>query len=69
MILDAKLIETLLEHTWPGNVRELENLIIKALEKTGWNKSKAAKRLDIPRHVLIHRLRKDDIEEPDYFKK
>ena len=41
------------------------SLIVDALEKTGWNKSKAAKRLDIPRHVLIYRLKKYGIEPPD----
>jgi len=41
-----------------------KNLIIEALEKTGWNKSKAAKRLDIPRHVLIYRLKKYGIDNP-----
>jgi two-component system NtrC family response regulator len=40
------------------------NMIVEALEKTGWNKTKAAKRLDIPRHVLIYRLKKFGIEEP-----
>lgn len=34
------------------------DLILEALEKTGGNKTKAAKRLDIPRHVLIYRLKK-----------
>lgn len=42
-----------------------KDLIVEALEKTGWNKSKAAKRLDIPRHVLIYRLKKFGIEAPD----
>ena len=42
-----------------------KNLIIEALEKTGWNKSKAAKRLDIPRHVLIYRLTKFGISTPE----
>ncbi len=41
------------------------NLILEALEKTGWNKTKAAKRLEIPRHVLIYRLKKFGIESPD----
>ena len=41
------------------------HLIIEALEKTGWNKTRAAKRLDIPRHVLIYRLKKFGIESPD----
>jgi two-component system NtrC family response regulator len=40
------------------------DLIIDALVKSGWNKTKAAKRLDIPRHVLIYRLKKYDISEP-----
>jgi len=40
------------------------SLILDALEKTGWNKSKAAKRLDIPRHVLIYRLKKYGIATP-----
>lgn len=40
------------------------NVIIEALEKTGWNKTKAAKRLEIPRHVLIYRLKKFGIESP-----
>ncbi len=40
------------------------NVIIEALEKTGWNKTKAARRLEIPRHVLIYRLKKFGIQEP-----
>lgn len=40
------------------------NLILEALEKTGWNKTRAAKRLDIPRHVLIYRLKKFGIDSP-----
>jgi len=51
-----------------GNQVTLEeaerNLILEALEKTGWNKTKAAKRLDIPRHVLIYRLKKFGIDSP-----
>ncbi len=48
--------------TLEGAEREL---ILDALRKSGWNKSKAAKRLEIPRHVLIYRLKKYDITEPD----
>ena len=44
-------------------------IILEALEKTGWNKSKAAKRLDIPRHVLIYRLKKFGIEAPNHIDK
>jgi len=45
-------------------LRETEkNMIIEALKKTGWNQSKAAKMLDIPRHVLIYRIKKYGIKE------
>lgn len=51
-----------------GNQMTLEeaerNLILEALEKTGWNKTKAAKRLDIPRRVQIYRLKKFRTESP-----
>ncbi len=40
-------------------------MIIEALEKTGWNKTKAAKRLGVPRHVLIYRLKKFDIDDSE----
>ncbi|MGD9807910.1 MAG: sigma-54-dependent transcriptional regulator [Deferribacterales bacterium] len=44
------------------NLEELEkNIVIKALEKFDGNKSKAAKYLCIPRHVLLYRLEKFDI--------
>ena len=33
-------------------------LILKALEKSGGNRSKAARLLHVPRHVLIYRLEK-----------
>ncbi len=51
----------------PGNSTErdqqtLEEVereaIINALQKTGWNKTKAASLLEIPRHVLVYRLKK-----------
>jgi two-component system NtrC family response regulator len=35
-----------------------KKLIVDALNKSSWNKSKAAKRLNIPRHVLIYRMKK-----------
>ncbi|PKK83883.1 MAG: DNA-binding response regulator [candidate division Zixibacteria bacterium HGW-Zixibacteria-1] len=39
--------------------REAEKkLILDALEKYAWNKSRAAKHLEIPRHVLIYRMKK-----------
>ena len=46
-------------------LRETERrLIIQALEQSGWNKTRAAKLLSIPRHVLIYRLKKYGIEQP-----
>lgn len=38
-------------------------LIVDALDRCGWNKSKAAELLDIPRHVLIYRMKKYDIQK------
>ena len=37
--------------------------IIKALKQTNWNQSRAADLLDIPRHVLIYRMKKMDIHK------
>jgi len=38
-----------------------KKLIIDALDKCAWNKSKAAKQLNIARHVLIYRMKKYDL--------
>jgi len=35
-----------------------KRLIISALEKFGWNRTKAAVYLSIPRHILIYRMKK-----------
>ena len=40
-----------------------ENLIVDALNVCGWNRTKAAKYINIPRHVLIYRMKKYGIEE------
>lgn len=40
-------------------------LVIKALKKNGWNRSRAARYLNIPRHVLIYRIKKYNISEND----
>jgi two-component system NtrC family response regulator len=40
-----------------------EKLVRDALDKCGWNKSKAAKHLNIPRHVLLYRMKKYNIRE------
>jgi two-component system NtrC family response regulator len=44
------------------SLEEIEKgLIVKALEKSGGNRSQAARLLKIPRHVLIYRLEKFDL--------
>ncbi|HBZ01531.1 MAG TPA: DNA-binding response regulator, partial [candidate division Zixibacteria bacterium] len=40
-------------------------LITDALRNAGWNQSKAAARLGIPRHVLIYRMKKYNIKEQE----
>jgi two-component system NtrC family response regulator len=40
-----------------------EKLVRNALDKCGWNKSKAAKYLNIPRHVLLYRMKKYSIAD------
>jgi DNA-binding NtrC family response regulator len=51
------------------SLEEVEKQMIRdALAKTGWNKSKAAKRLNIPRHVLIYRLKKYGLTDAGKFR-
>jgi two-component system NtrC family response regulator len=40
-----------------------EKLVREALTQCGWNRTKAAKFLKIPRHVLLYRMKKYDIHE------
>lgn len=40
-----------------------KKLIVDALDKFAWNKSRAAKYLSVPRHVLIYRMKKYDISQ------
>jgi two-component system NtrC family response regulator len=40
-----------------------EKIIREALDRCGWNRTKAAKYLNIPRHVLLYRMKKYKIEE------
>lgn len=48
--------------------REAElSLVRDALERCGWNRTKAAKYLNVPRHVLIYRMKKYGIEEAESF--
>jgi two-component system NtrC family response regulator len=59
---DRAIIEKTPEHL---TFREAEvSLVRDSLERCGWNRTKAAKYLNVPRHVLIYRMRKYGIEEP-----
>jgi two-component system NtrC family response regulator len=40
-----------------------ERIIREALDRCGWNRTKAAKYLKIPRHVLLYRMKKYKIED------
>lgn len=40
-------------------------LVLDALKRCGWNRTKAARYLNVPRHVLIYRMKKYKIEESD----
>lgn len=40
-----------------------EMLVVNALNRFGWNRTKAAKYLNIPRHVLIYRMKKYSLTE------
>jgi len=40
-----------------------ERIIREALDRCGWNRTKAAKYLNVPRHVLLYRMKKYKIEE------
>jgi DNA-binding NtrC family response regulator len=42
-----------------------KRLIISALDKFGWNRTKAAAYLNIPRHILIYRIKKFGIHPED----
>ena len=42
-----------------------EKLIREALDRCGWNRTKAAKHLQIPRHVLLYRMKKYQIQKSD----
>lgn len=47
------------------SLKEIEKeAIVLALKKTGWNQTKAAEFLKIPRHVLLYRMKKLSIRKP-----
>ena len=41
-----------------------KRIVLDALQRSGWNRSKAARLLKIPRHVLLYRIKRYDIAEP-----
>jgi two-component system NtrC family response regulator len=45
-----------------ATLREIERAaVLDALRSSGWNQSRAARRLGVPRHILLYRIRKFDI--------
>jgi len=42
-----------------------KELILKALEKCGWNQTRAARFLDISRKTLIYRMERHGIRKPE----
>ena len=47
------------------SLEEIEKeAIVLALKKTGWNQTKAAELLKIPRHILLYRIKKLRIQKP-----
>jgi transcriptional regulator with GAF, ATPase, and Fis domain len=53
---------------WPetplptATLREIERAaVLEALRSSGWNQSRAARRLGVPRHILLYRMKKFDI--------
>jgi two-component system NtrC family response regulator len=50
----------------PLTLPEVERrTVVDALERTGWNQSKAARLLGVPRHVLLYRMKKFNITRPE----
>jgi two-component system NtrC family response regulator len=45
-----------------ATLREIERAaVLDALRSSGWNQSRAARRLGVPRHILLYRMKKFDI--------
>jgi two-component system NtrC family response regulator len=50
----------------PGgpSLRDIERAaVVEALRASGWNRSRAARRLGVPRHILLYRIKKFGIQE------
>ena len=55
-----------LAHETPGGptLRDIERAaVLEALRASGWNRSRAARRLGVPRHILLYRIKKFGIVE------
>ncbi len=55
-----------LAHESPGGptLRDIERAaVVDALRASGWNRSRAARRLGVPRHILLYRIKKFGIVE------
>ncbi|MBI5266367.1 MAG: sigma-54-dependent Fis family transcriptional regulator [candidate division Zixibacteria bacterium] len=64
--LTASAMVSSSEHSGDIGFHEAEHqLVLAALEKNNWNKSKAAAQLKIPRHILIYRMKKYNIRPSD----
>jgi len=45
-----------------ATLRDIERAaVLDALRSSGWNQSRAARRLGVPRHILLYRMKKFDI--------
>jgi DNA-binding NtrC family response regulator len=50
----------------PLTLPEVERrAVVDALERSGWNQSRAARVLGVPRHVLLYRMKKFNISRPE----
>jgi DNA-binding NtrC family response regulator len=64
----ARLAELAREAPATGapTLHEVErNAVVEALRASGWNRSRAARRLGVPRHILLYRMKKFDIREDE----
>jgi two-component system NtrC family response regulator len=72
-IIDATAVNVQLERmarespAGPGlTLHEIErDAVVEALRASGWNRSRAARRLGVPRHVLLYRIKKFGIRDEE----